>query len=65
MASHTINYEGLELFVIGNYEEPEEENGFKRGWINEEIKIGEIEVSWMFMNYICEQIAMQVLNENY
>jgi hypothetical protein len=65
MVTHTINYEGLELTVTGTYEEPEKETGYKGGWSTDEIKIGDIEVSSMFHDWVCEQIADQVLNENY
>jgi hypothetical protein len=63
--SHRIKYEGLELEVFGNWEEPEEETGCKGGWSTEKIMLDEVEVSWMFTPYVLSMIASCVIIENY
>ena len=65
MTSHIINYEGLEFEVFGEWEEPEEETGFKGGWSTEKIMWGELEVSWMFTPYVLNMVANYVVIENY
>lgn len=42
--SHTIIYEGIELEIFGDYEDYEEETGFKGGWSTHLIKCNEIDI---------------------
>lgn len=65
MAEHTINFDGIEMTVIGTYEKPEDEIGYKGGWSTDEVKIGDYDVTPMLTNHIIELISDQVLNENY
>ena len=65
MKTHTIKYEGLELQVHGEWEEPEEETGYKGGWSTSEIILNDVEVSWMFTEYVLDMIANCVVIENY
>jgi hypothetical protein len=62
---HTINFHGLELEVIGNYEKPEDDTNYKGGWATEEVKYGGIEISWMLKLSVIEEISEQVISENY
>lgn len=63
--SHRIKYEGLELEVFGNWENPEEETGTEGGWSTLKIMLDDVEVSWMFTPYVLNMIANCVMVENY
>ena len=65
MKTHTIKYEGLELEVHGEWEEPEKETGYKGGWSTSKIILNDVEVSWMFTEYVLDMIANCVVIENY
>lgn len=66
MESHRINYYGLELEVYGNYDEPEEETGYKGGWSSEQIlNDNDIDIVWMLRDSVIDEINRIVLEENY
>lgn len=59
-----INYHGLELTVIGNFEEPDDTVGYKGGFSCETIELNDIQIKWMLrpeiiedINYICVQLC--------
>lgn len=57
MENHTITYEGLEMTVFGNHEEPEPENGYKGGWSTVLIKVNEVDIIWMLKQNIVDRIS--------
>jgi hypothetical protein len=65
MASHRIKYEGLELEVFGEWEDSEDETGYSGGWSTSKIMLNDVEVSWMFTEYVLSMIANCVVTENY
>jgi hypothetical protein len=64
-ATHNINYEGLEFEVIGDYEAPEEETGYKGGFSYSTIQVNDVDVSWMLNDQTIERINEIVIEENY
>ena len=62
---HTIDFHGLELEVIGNYEKEDKETGYLGGWASELIKHNGIEIDWMLKLSVIEEINEQVVIENY
>jgi hypothetical protein len=62
---HNINYKGLDLEVIGEYDPPEEETGYKGGWSTEEIKINDVDCYSMFKDSVIGEIAEKVIEKNY
>ena len=64
-ATHNITYEGLELEVVGNYEEPETETGYKGGWSTELIKVNDVDIYWLLNDQTIEKINEIVIKENY
>lgn len=61
--SHNIIYEGLEIEVFGNYEEPEE--NWKGGWSTTFIKVNDIDIYWMLNQRTIDQITEIIIKENY
>lgn len=57
METHTITYEGLELTVHGNYEEPDDTTGYKGGFATEIIKVNDVDIYWMLKPNIIEHIT--------
>lgn len=64
-ATHTINYEGIDFQVFGEYDEPEEETGYKGGFSYFTISIKDVEVTWMLNNQTIERIVEIVVEQNY
>lgn len=65
MAIHTIKYKDIELTIIGNYEKPEEETGYKGGWLSDSILCGGQNILPIIHDLDLEAIDEQILNENY
>lgn len=57
MEEHTITYEKLEMTVCGNWEEPEEDTGYKGGWNTSLIKVNDVDIIWMFKPQIVDRIS--------
>jgi len=51
-----INYHGLELTVIGNFEEPDDTVGYKGGFSCESIELNDIDIKWMLKDSTIEDI---------
>lgn len=64
-AVHNVNYEGIDFEVIGNYEEPEIEIGYKGGFSYSTIYIDSIDVSWMLNDHTIDRIIEIINEENY
>jgi hypothetical protein len=64
-ATHTVQYEGLKFEVIGDYEAPEEETGYKGGFSYSTIQVNDVDVSWMLNDQTIERINEIVIEENY
>jgi hypothetical protein len=64
-AVHNVNYEGLELEIVGNYEEPDCETGYKGGFSYSTLSINSIDVSWMLNDHTIDAILQIVIDENY
>ena len=62
--THTINYEGLQMGIVGNYENPEEETGFKGGWSTALIIVNEIDIYWMLNEKTLDRIN-EIVKLNY
>lgn len=57
MEELTITYEGLEMTVFGNWEESEEETGYKGGWNTSLIKVNDVDIIWMLKPQIVDRIS--------
>lgn len=64
-ATHNIKYEGLELEIKGEFEEAEDETGYKGGWSYISILKDDVDISWMLKPEIIDQINGIVIEENY
>lgn len=65
MASHRIKYEGLEFEVFGDWEDFEEETGYKGGWSTTMIKVNDIDIYFMLKENIIDILATILVEENY
>jgi hypothetical protein len=65
MDTHWITYDGIEFKVVGEYEQPEEETGYKGGWSTEAVYIEDVNVYDMLNNYTLSMIGRMVVEENY
>ncbi len=63
MTSHTIQYEGIEFTVYGEYEQPEE--NYKGGWSTSLIKVNDVDLIWMLKDDVIDRISEIVVEENY
>ena len=57
MENHTIIYEGLEMTVFGNWEDPDKTTGYKGGWLTVLIEVNEVDIIWMLKPNIIERIS--------
>lgn len=57
METHTITYEGLELTILGNWEQPDDTTGYKGGFSTEMIKVNDVDIYWMLRPEIIEHIT--------
>ena len=64
-ATHNIKYEGLELEVIGEFQEAEPETGYKGGWAHWSILVDGVDIAWMLKPSVIDQIDSIVNEENY
>ena len=64
-AIHNIKYEGLELEVSGEWEEPDTTTGYKGGWSYWGIMTEGKEIAWMLRDDVIEKINEIVVEENY
>ena len=65
MDTHWINYNGLELKVVGYYDEPERETNYKGGWSIEAVYVEDVNVYEMLNDYTLSMIGTMVVEENY
>jgi hypothetical protein len=65
MTSHRIKYEGLEFEVFGDWEDFEEETGYKGGWSTTMIKVNDIDIYFMLKENIIDILATILVEENY
>lgn len=63
--THNITYEGLDLEVLGEFEEADNTTGCKGGWSTLDIKINGTSLYWFLKPEIIEHISELILNENY
>jgi len=59
--THNITYEGLELEVLGEFEEDDNTTGFKGGWSTLDITINGASLYWFLKPEIIEQISELIL----
>ncbi len=64
-AVHNVNYEGIEFEVVGNYEEPDYETGYKGGFSYSTLSINSIDISWMLNDHTIDAILQIIIDENY
>lgn len=70
MAEHRIIYDEISLRIVGNFEEPEDETGFKGGFSSEEIYVtdqlgSEMNIYSWLNNGAIQEINRIVVEENY
>jgi len=63
--THNIDYEGIDFEITGNYEEPEEETGYKGGFSYSQIFINSVDVTWMLNDSTIDRLVELVVEENY
>lgn len=63
--THNITYDGVDYEIQGNYEEPEEETGFKGGFSWSLITIEGMDVSWHLNDNTIDKLVELVIEENY
>lgn len=63
MESHTTNFYGIMLEVFGIYESPDEETGYKGGWLGERIEHNGTDITCLVSETMREQIDEQILEE--
>ena len=57
MENHTITYEGLEMTVFGNWEDPDDTTGYKGGWSTVLIEVNGIDIIWILKQNIVDRIS--------
>jgi len=62
MENHTFKYEGLEITVFGDYENPDDTTGYKGGWSTALIEVGGVDIIWMLRPDVVERIS-EIVNE--
>lgn len=65
MKSHTVQYEGLEFEVFGEWEDSEEEVGFVGVWTTYLIKIDDVDIYNMLKEDIVNKITSILVEKNY
>ena len=65
METHNIKYQGVDYEVKGNYDEPENETGYKGGFSWMKILINDQDVSDHLKNSTIEKLVELVIEENY
>ena len=65
MRTHNINYDGVDYEVTGEWDEPEEETGYKGGFSWMQIKINDMDVSQHLNDNTIERLCELVVEENY
>jgi len=64
-AVHNVNYEGIDFEVVGDYEEPEIETGYKGGFSYSTLSMNGTDVSWMLNEHTIDAIVQIINDENY
>jgi len=59
---HNIKYEGLEITVFGDYENPDDTTGFKGGFAVCSVKVNECDIIWMLKPIVIDRIC-EIINE--
>ena len=62
---HNINFEGLDLVVKGDYEQPDDTTGYKGGFSYHSIYINDVEWSWFIDKNAIERIVNLIVEQNY
>jgi len=63
MQSHSTYFNGVLIEVFGTYEEPEEETGYKGGFLGERIEHKGEDITNLLSESIREQIDEQIAQE--
>lgn len=63
MESHSTYFNGILIEVFGTYEEPEEETGYKGGFLGERIEHKGEDITALLSESIREQIDEQIAQE--
>lgn len=63
MQSHSTYFNGVLIEVFGTYDEAEETNGYKGGWLGERIEVNGIDITNLISESIKEQIDEQIAQE--
>lgn len=64
-ATHNITYDGVDYEIQGNYEEQEEETGYKGGFSYSMIFINGMDVTWHLNDNTIDKLVELVIEENY
>ena len=64
-ATHNITYDGVDYEIQGNYEESEEETGYKGGFSYSQIFINGMDVTWHLNDNTIDKLVELVIEENY
>jgi hypothetical protein len=62
MEEHTFKYEGLEITVFGDYENPDDTTGYKGGFSVALIEVNGVDIIWMLKPNVIERITY-IVNE--
>ena len=64
-ATHSINYEGIDFEIKGDYEAADETTGYRGGWSTDLIMINGNDMYWMLNESAIEKINEIVIEQNY
>lgn len=56
MEQHEIWYEGLEMTIFGDWEDPDDTTGYKGGWSTDLIEVNRVDIYWLLKREIIERI---------
>ena len=65
MKTHIIHYDGVDYQVIGEWDKPEEETGYRGGFSWMQIKINDMDVSSHLKEWVINKLVEMVVEQNY